>query len=312
MSTSLFTPAFAELLKDQDGVLTTGSALKYMTGKVLEWQITSGRWQRPCRGLVVTQSGPLTERQELWVASLWAGPGSGLGGLSAARLGGFKGFNDEGEPIFVIKPPSQNPRQTKPPLNIAVHYSRLPGEADVHPTQRPPRTRIARSLIDAASWARTDRRAQALLAGGVQQGLVLPEHLSAALDRNRRVHRRRLMLATVHDIAGGSRALSELDFLNYVIRPFRLPPPDRQVVRRDSRGRRRWLDAVWEEARLIVEVDGAGHLEVMQYWDDMDRDNDLKLRGYTTLRYPAFAVRYCAAHVAGQISPILRDAGMRW
>ena len=120
------------------------------------------------------------------------------------------------------------------------------------------------------------------------------------------------MLTTIHDIAGGSHALSELDFLNFVIRPFRLPPPDRQVARRDTHGTRRWLDAIWEKARLIVEIDGAGHLGVVQYWDDMDRDNGLKLEGYTTLRYPAFAVRYCSAHVAGQIGQALRngDAGI--
>lgn len=312
MMTSLFAPALDELLKDQDGVLTTGSALKYMTCKALEWRIASGRWQQPCRGLVVTQSGPLTYRQELWVASLWAGPGSALGGLTAARLGGFAGFRDQDEPIFVLRPPGRALRGTRPPLRIVVHWSRQLGQADVHPTQQPTRTRIARSLIDAAAWRQTDRGTQSLLAAGVQQGLVLPEHLLAVLDRNRRVHRRHLMLATIGDIAGGSHALSELDFLNFVIRPFRLPQPDRQVARGDAHGKRRWLDVVWEKARLIVEVDGAGHREVMQYWDDMARDNDLKLQGYNTLRYASFAVRYCAAHVAGQISRALRDAGMEW
>ena len=172
------------MLKDQDGVLTTGSALTYMTGKALDWRIASGRWQQPCRGLVVAQSGPLTYSQELWVALLWSGHGSVLGGLSAARLGGFKGFNDESEPIFVIRPPGRVLRQTRPPLPIVVHYSRLLGDADIHPTLQPPRTRVARSLIDAAAWRPTDRGAQALLAAGVQQGLVLPEHLFAALDRN--------------------------------------------------------------------------------------------------------------------------------
>jgi Protein of unknown function (DUF559) len=312
MTTSIFAPAFDELLNDQDGVLTTGSALRHMTSKALEWRIASGRWQQPCRGLVVTHSGPLTYRQELWVASLWAGPGSVLGGLTAARLGGFKGFNDHNEPIFVIRPPGRVQRETRPPLRIAVHYSRVLDEADVHPTLQPPRTRIARSLIDAAAWRRTDRGTQALLAAGVQQALVLPSHLSAVLDRNRRVHRRRLMIATIGDVAGGSHALSELDFLNFVIRPFRLPAPDRQVARSDTQGKRRWLDATWQKARLIVEVDGAGHIEVVKYWNDMDRDNDLKLQGYTTLRYASFAIRYCAAHVASQISQALRGAGMEW
>ena len=119
--------------------------------------------------------------------------------------------------------------------------------------------------------------------------------LGAVLERNARVQRRELMLTTIGDIAGGSHALSELDFLNCVIRPYRVPPPDRQVARRDAHGKRRWLDAVREKARLIVEVDGAGHLEVTQYWDDMDRDNGLKLQGYTTLRYPAFAIHHHGA-----------------
>jgi hypothetical protein len=38
-------------------------------------------------------------------------------------------------------------------------------------------------------------------------------------------------------------------------------------------GRRRWLDVMWEKARLIAEIDGAGHADILQYWDDMDRDN---------------------------------------
>jgi hypothetical protein len=311
MTASPFPAAFADLLAEQDGVLTTDSALRYMTPKALQWKIASGHWQRPCPGLVVAQSGPLTQRQQIWVASLWSGPGSALGGLTAARLGGLKGFRNEDEPIFVIRPSGRAVRETRPPLRIVVHCSRYLDEADIHPTQRPPRTRIARSLIDAATWRQTDRGAQAILAAGIQQGLALPAHLEAVLERNTRVRRRRLMLATIGDIAGGSRALSELDFLNFVIRPFRLPPPDRQVARCDAYGKRRWLDAVWEKARLIVEVDGAGHLEVMQYWDDMDRDNDLKLQGYTTLRYPAFAVRYCSAHVASQISQALCNGGLR-
>jgi very-short-patch-repair endonuclease len=58
---------------------------------------------------------------------------------------------------------------------------------------------------------------------------------------------------------------------------------------------------VWEAAKLIVEVDGIHHLDVAQYWADMDRDNDFTLDGYRVLRFPAFAVRYRGGYVAGQI-----------
>lgn len=311
-STREYVPTLDELLSNQNGVLTTDSALSYMTYESLRWQVASGRWQRPCRGIVVTQSGALNASQQRWVASLWAGKGSALGGLTAARLGGLVGFADEAEPIYIVRPSSRAPRVDKPPLPIVVHYSRQLTEVDIHPARQPPRTRMARSLVDAAAWRRTNRGAQAILAAGVQQGLILPEHLAGQLDRQKRVHRRALMLDTVADIAGGSRALSELDFLNYVIRPFKLPPPDRQVGRRDSHGRRRWLDAMWEQAKLVVEIDGAGHRDVLQYWDDMDRDNDLKLQGYDTLRYAAFTIRYNGEYVAGQIRQALRDRGMTW
>jgi hypothetical protein len=305
-------PVLDELLAGQAGVLTTGSALRYMTPEALEWRVRSGRWQKPCRGIVVAHSGPLSAEQRLWVAALWAGSGAVLGGLTAARLQGLRGFTDGEEPIDLIRPPGRTLVKARPPLPLAVHYSRLLGEPDIQPARSPWRTRVARSLVDAASWRRTDRGAQAILAAGVQQGLVLPEHLAAELDRNTRVPRRALMRATIADIADGSRALSELDFLTCVIRPFRLPPPDRQVGRRDAQGRRRWLDAVWEQARLIVEIDGAGHVDVRQYWDDMDRDNSLKLARYDTLRYPSFVIRYHAEYVAGQIAAALRDRGMRW
>jgi very-short-patch-repair endonuclease len=73
------------------------------------------------------------------------------------------------------------------------------------------------------------------------------------------------------------------------------------------RGRRRWLDAVWEAARLIAEVDGIHHMEVAQYWADTDRDNDFTLQGYRVLRFPAFAVRYNPGYVAGKIRDALEQ-----
>ncbi len=302
--------ALSDLLAERDGVATTGELLRHLTPEAVEWRLASGRWQRPCRGLVVMHSGPLTTAQQLWVACLWAGPGAVLGGLTAARLDGLRGFDAAEDPVYLVKPPGSPLRKTLPALRLVVHYSRHLGEADVHAARQPPRTRVARSLVDAAAWAQTDRRAEAILAAGVQQRLVLPEHLTTVLERNQRVRRRQLMRAALADIAGGAHALSELDFLRRVIRPYRLPEPDRQVARLDAQGRRRWLDATWDRARLIVEIDGAAHADIVRYWDDMDRDNGLLLQGYDTLRYAAFAVRYRGDYVAGQIRQALRSRGV--
>jgi very-short-patch-repair endonuclease len=83
------------------------------------------------------------------------------------------------------------------------------------------------------------------------------------------------------------------------------------VPRRDSGGKRRWLDVVYEEARLVIEIDGAGHRDALEFWDDMDRDNDLKLSGYTVLRFPSYIVRYHPEQVAEKIRKAFHDVGLR-
>ena len=127
--------------------------------------------------------------------------------------------------------------------------------------------------------------------------------------RNPRLNRRKIIKETLGDIAGGAHALSELDFTRQVVRRFGLPEPDRQAARRDSRGRRRWLDAVWEKAKIIAEIDGAAHMDALEYWADMDRDRDFTLGGYRVLRFPAFMVRYQPEHVAYAIREALGQVG---
>src|SRR5690348_5329144 len=156
-------PALTELLNSQDRVLSVGAATKYLTSDALRWRVSSGRWQQPCRGIVVAQSGPLTEIQSLRIAVLWAGPGAALARLTAARLDGFSGFSDrEQRPIHLLVPASSPVRRARPDLPLVVHYSRLLGTGDVHPVREPRRTRVARSLVDAAAWMGSDRGAQAV------------------------------------------------------------------------------------------------------------------------------------------------------
>jgi hypothetical protein len=49
-----------------------------MSPKELRWRVASGRWRKPCHGIVVAHSGPMTEEQRLWAAVLWAGQGAVL------------------------------------------------------------------------------------------------------------------------------------------------------------------------------------------------------------------------------------------
>jgi Protein of unknown function (DUF559) len=309
-------PSFDEVLTDHEGVLGISLALRFMTESQLRWQITSGRWQKPARGVVVAQSGPLTDRQLLRAALLRAGPQATLAGLTAARLEGLKGFDDKPpireRPIYLLVPTGYKRRTPPLGLSVVTHYSRALTDQDVHPARQPRRTRAARSLIDAAAWMPTDRGAAAVLSAGVQQGLATAADLRLLADRMEWLHRRRLIIEALGDIAGGSQALSELDFIRLVVRPFGLPEPSRQSPRRDRRGRRRWIDAAWDECKIAVEIDGAQHTEdPLQRWDDMERDIDLMLDGYRTMRFPAWLVRKNPGYVARRILEALANAGYR-
>jgi hypothetical protein len=299
-------PELAEILRRQSGVVDVASARRCVAPGVIRWRLESGRWQRAGRGVIVTHSGPLSEEQRMWVAVLWAGPGSVLAGLTAAQMDGLSGFASPG--IHVLIPAPGQVRKEHIGVPVVVHRSRLLGAADIHPVRLPPRTRLARSLVDAAAWMATGDRARAVLAAGVQQRLVRAEDMMTVAERCLRLRRRSLITATLGDIAGGAEALSELDF-SRVLRRFGIPEPDRQAERRDSRGRRRWLDAFWKKARLIVEVDGFWHMDAAAWWDDMRRDNEFTVSGYRVLRFPAFAVRCHPDAVASQIRDALRLGG---
>ena len=306
-SVSVVPAGLAELLRRRDGVVSTPEVLTHLSPAVLRWRLASGRWQQPCRGVVIAHSGPLSPGQQLWAALLWGGQGALLAGLTAAHLDGRRGFTERR--IHVLLPAARQVRGKPIALPLVVHRSRWLDDSDVHPVRQPPRTRLARSLVDAAAWATTDDRARAVLAAGVQQRLVRPVDLMAVTARTGQLRRRQLIRTTATDVMGGAQALSELD-LTALLRRYGIPEPDRQASRLDQHGRRRWLDAVWEAARLIVEVDGFWHTDAVTWWEDMSRDNEFTVSGYRVLRFPAFAVRADPDRVARQILEALRLDGV--
>lgn len=81
------------------------------------------------------------------------------------------------------------------------------------------------------------------------------------------------------------------------------------MVRRDSAGRRRYLDAYFEQWRVHVEVDGGQHLDPAHAWADMRRQNDLWVEGDRVLRFPAWVLRAHPEEVIAQLRAALRAAG---
>lgn len=165
-------------------------------------------------------------------------------------------------------------------------------------------------MLDAAAWASTDRFARLIVASAYQQRLVDRDDVAETLRRMPRVRRRALIRATASDAAGGSEAISELDFLA-LCRKGRLPTPSRQVIVAGADGRNRYRDATFEEWRVHVEIDGGQHMDVAGWWADMQRQNEIGTTGDRILRFPAWAIRNDPDAVLAQVRAALMAAGWR-
>jgi hypothetical protein len=193
---------------------------------------------------------------------------------------------------------------------VIVHRTTLLPAMDIDERARLPCTTPARSAVDAACWARSDREAMTLLAMVFQQRLVDLDDIRRVLLRRPAGRRTDLIARTAVDAAGGAHALAELDFLA-LSRAAGLPEPTLQKRRRDASGRIRYLDVLYEPYGVHVEIDGGHHVDVRQAWADMQRQNDLWIEGTRVLRFPAWLVRERPAEVVAQVRAALIAAGWR-
>ena len=88
----------------------------------------------------------------------------------------------------------------------------------------------------------------------------------------------------------------------------RLPAARRQVPVTLG-GRRRYLDNLYQDYLLAVELDGAAAHPVTERWRDIRRDNSLAGLGMLTLRYSWSDVTSQRCQVAAQIAGVLAQRG---
>lgn len=282
-----------------------------VTAAQLEAELVADRW-RPVGRNTLAVAPPRPGDQVAWWlgvlecaprAAAGARPRAALAGLSALIAAGLRGIDDDGL-VHIAAPKSSHP--VPPPPGVRVHETRRWRDEDVL-TTGVPRARPEVATVQAALWARTDREASLLLVAAVQQRLTTVDPVAEVLDRIRRDKRRALLRAVLRDVAGGVHSLNELDFAGHC-RARGLPEPDRQVVERSPHGTS-YLDVRWSRWRVVVEIDGIGHLEPARWIDDSLRHNEIALAGQTVLRIPSLGLRLDPARHLDAVERALRQAG---
>jgi very-short-patch-repair endonuclease len=272
--------------------------------------LRSGRWQWLYRGVYGAYTGEPSRTSILWAAVRRCGPGAALSHFTAAELDRI--IDERGEAIHVSIPETVRirfaPREFGNGLpRIIVHRSpRL--AAATHPARTPPRTRIEETVLDMTHRAQNFDVAFSWLSAACGRRLSTPEQLREAADSRPRLRWRTDVLEALTQIAAGVLSNLERQYLRNVERPHRLPRPRRQArMRRGTRSA--YLDNLYEEFGLGVELDGLASHRAETRWRDIHRDNYLAGAGIITLRYNWADVTKRPCQVAAEIALALRQRG---
>lgn len=277
-----------ELAERQAGALSWGqlNALGVTRGFVRS-QVDASRWRRRTESVFTTTTGPLTEEQRRWVAVLHCGPGALIGGLTALQLHGLQRW--ERPDVCVIV---ENADSFEPVSGVTTFRTRRP--LAVLRTDGPlPLCRAEAAALLWAAHERHPRSAMGLLAATVQQGLATAEQLLAWTEVLKPLRRAPVIRELLADILGGSQSLAEVDVVR-MCRVAGLQPPRRQSRRRDRAGRLRYTDCEWDlpDGRvLVLEVDGAFHVDVQSYGADVKRQRGLTTPDRIVIRCTSQEVR---------------------
>lgn len=192
--------ALHAILTRQEGLITWRQARQQLSEKAVRHRVRSGRWRRVHRGLYLTDTDDLSDRQRLWIASLGAGNGRPalLAGVTAlTQLGLSRPPSPVDGRIHVLVHTSRPDRD--PPFAVLVHRTRRLSGVDVCPTVSPPCTTAARALVDAVEWAPDVTTAMSVLGAVHRRRLLSSAQVRPVLARLPRLSRRDLIEQAVFD-----------------------------------------------------------------------------------------------------------------
>lgn len=257
------------MLTAQEGVIATWQAGAPDRRAMLRAH-RQGHWQQITTRVYSASPSDPDEAQKAWACVLHHGPDAMLSGPSALALSGWSG--GIGEPLDVLV--GVDCRRCGPEWIRPRRQDYRPGVIK----DGIPRAVVEAAAIDAASWAHSERQAAFFILSVLQQELTEAPQLLRVLQDRPKLPRRRLILETIADFAKGITTLGERDFAR-ICHEYGIREPDRQVRRKDADGRARYLDVYFDEERVVVEVDGLGHLALDVWMDDQVKQNERMISG---------------------------------
>lgn len=299
------------LLDEQSGVIARWQAASVgLAPAAIDAELRWGRWQPLYRGVYAAFTGRPTRDCLCWAAVLRAGDGAALSHYTAAELDGLT--DAQVSAIHVSVPRSRQVRVSfrerrgmAPP--VVIHQSRRAAIA-LHPARLPPRTRVEETVLDLVDTSPAFDHALKWLIVACARRRTTPAALRLAISARPRMRWRAEVTSALDEVGGGNHSVLEFRYARGVERPHGLPAATRQAwMPRD--GRSQYLDNLYEQFGVAVELDGRAAHPAEERWRDARRDNFLAGSGIVTLRYGWADVTERPCSIAKEIARVLRQRG---
>jgi len=249
--------------------------------------LAAERWSEVTSVVLATFTGELTQEQKAWAAALHVGGDTLIGGYTAVERHGLKKWHRDEVTVLIVDEAHYEPID-----GVRYFRTRRPLRAWRSPGAMPV-ARVEPAALLCAAYEPHWRTAQGLLAAVVQQKLTTPAALREQLERMTPLQRAPQFRILLADFEGGAQSVAEVDVKRMCL-DYGLPLPNRQKRRKDRSGKWRYTDCEWDlpDGRvLVLEIDGAFHMEVEHWEDDIQRQRGLTTPGRIIIRGTAREVR---------------------
>ncbi len=173
----------------------------------------------------------------------------------------------------------------------------------------PPRTKIEETVLDLTQTAATFDDVCGWVTRAFARDLTDETRLRTAMGMRAKLRWRGDLDELIAAAVGGDHSVLEYRYDRDVERAHGLPEAKRQVPFTGPGGRSGRRDRVYEEYRVVVELDGRLAHPDDSAWKDKARDNAAAVDGMQTLRYSWTQVRRAPCQVATEVATVLRLQG---
>ena len=293
------------LVGQADVIARRQSAVVGVDPDTMRNRVRSGRWQRLQWGVYAAFSGNPARETQLWAALLRAGPDAVLSHQTAAER---HGLIDEPTALITI---------TVPAARHPGRWAQIPGvvirRSDAilhtrHPAMFPPCTRVEDTVLDLIQIAATFDDAYAWICRAIGRRRTTADRIRSAMDVRKKMRWRREIAVALGDAEGGALSVLEYRYVHRVERPHGLPVARRQARIRQGTGNR-YLDNLYEECGVCVELDGTAAHPAHEQWRDKRRDNANAISGILTLRFGLIDLGERRCETAIAVATVLRSRG---